>query len=86
MRVPFDMELAKRIQNGESEGRIVTREGDSARVVCWDMKHERYTICAVIMDDEGCEYSGDYTADGKCWVDQDDDLDLLLEVPEVVEE
>ena len=42
IRVPFEVELAKRIQNGECEGRIVTREGFGARVVCWDMKNDGF--------------------------------------------
>ena len=87
MRVPFDMELAKRIQNGECEGRIVTREGFGARVVCWDMKNDGFPICAIFFDDDGCESSADFTKEGKFYsFDVDDGWDLMLEVPEVVEE
>lgn len=37
VKVPFEVELAKKITNGEVEGRIVTRGGRSARVVCYDV-------------------------------------------------
>lgn len=38
LRVPFDLETAKKITNGETPGRIVTRVGLQARIICWDKK------------------------------------------------
>lgn len=37
-RVPFDIELAKKITKGEMKGRIVTHKGKNVRIVCWDKK------------------------------------------------
>ena len=48
IRVPFEVELAKRIQNGECEGRIVTRDGRRVRIVCWDRKDVEFPIVALI--------------------------------------
>jgi hypothetical protein len=38
VKVPFDVELAKKITNKECEGKIVTRSGRSARIVCFDIE------------------------------------------------
>ena len=38
-RIPFDLELAKKITNKEVEGQIVTRNGLKARIVCFDFKY-----------------------------------------------
>lgn len=41
--IPFDLETAKKIQDGKIEGRIRTKEGNlKARVICFDkVKHVR---------------------------------------------
>lgn len=36
--VPFDIERAKRITNGEEPGKIITRDKRDVRIVCWDAK------------------------------------------------
>lgn len=35
-KIPFNLELAKKIMNREAKGRIVTRDGCQARIVCFD--------------------------------------------------
>lgn len=35
-RVPFNLELAKKITNKEAKGRIVTRDGRQVRIICFD--------------------------------------------------
>lgn len=37
--VPFDIEKAKAIQNGELEGKIITHDGRSVRIVCFAVNH-----------------------------------------------
>lgn len=37
--VPFDIELAKKITNKEAKGRIVTENGITARIVCFDYNY-----------------------------------------------
>lgn len=82
VKVPFDIELAKEITNGTKEGRIVTRDGRSARVVCWDRKGLGLPIIALVDNgDEGeCYYS--FMVDGKWNDDKIYDLDLMIEIPE----
>ena len=80
VRVPFDVETAKKIQSGECDGRIVTRDGDQARIICWDKKTVDYPIVALIGDGE--ESSIYYRNNGKCDKYEDYHLDLMLEIPE----
>ena len=35
-RYKFDISLAKKIQNKEIEGKIVTRDGRNVRILCFD--------------------------------------------------
>lgn len=86
VKVPFEVELAKRISNGNEEGRIVTRGGDEARIVCWDYKSMSgdYPILALInqgKQEEPIAYSkeGQYNVYGYF---SEDCLDLMLEIPE----
>lgn len=50
--VPFDLAKAKAIQNGELEGKIVTRDGRNARIICWDRNNETYPIVVLVPDEE----------------------------------
>lgn len=52
-RIPFDLETAKRITNGEMKGRIVTEDGLKARIVCFDMKNENSSKCLAVLVDCG---------------------------------
>lgn len=85
VKVPFEVELAKRISNGNKEGRIVTRGGDEARIVCWDYKSMSgdYPILALInkgRQELPIPYSkkGRYNVYGYF---SEDCLDLMLEIP-----
>lgn len=61
--LPFEVELAKKIQAGELPGKIVTEDGNDARIVCWDMRKENFPIVAVIGYD-GEEKVYEYTENG----------------------
>lgn len=37
MKVPFDLEMAKKITSGEMEGKIVTRKGYPSKILMFDM-------------------------------------------------
>lgn len=76
IKIPFEVELAKKISNGEVEGRIVTRDGRNARIVCWDRKGVN-PIVALVEQQNGEEVSS-YPMNGS-W---ETDRDLMLEVPE----
>lgn len=81
IRVPFEIELAKRIHNGEVDGKIVTRDGRTVRIVCWDYKSMsgNYPILALVSS-ETQELSFPYSEKGK----YEDSLDLILEAPEYI--
>lgn len=82
-KIPFDLELAKKIANKEVKGRIVTEDNLTARIVCFDMKFGVDKILAVLVD---C--GGDYeigvrcNLDGTCRDDRKEDkFNLHIEVP-----
>lgn len=76
IKIPFEVELAKKISNGDVKGRIVTRDGRSVRIVCWDRKGVN-PIVALVEQYNGEEVSY-YPMNGS-W---ETDKDLMLEVPE----
>ena len=83
-RVLFDEEMAKRIQSGEIEGKIVTRNGRNVRIVCWDMQTVTYPIVALVRSKYNDEESNfTYTVKGQLSKHSgENDLDLFLEIPE----
>ena len=83
VKVPFDVEMAKRIHSGECEGRIVTRDGRSARVACWDLKsiNKFYSILALI-DNGNEEVTWIYSNKGFSNTELESKHDIMLEIPE----
>lgn len=86
-RIPFNVELAKKIVNGKVKGRIVTLEGRKVRIICWDKKpvdkeaHE-YPIVALIQNDYNGEMSQTFTAEGlACYPNYKSRYDLIIEIP-----
>lgn len=68
-RIPFNVELAKKIVNGKVKGKIVTMEGRKVRIVCWDKKpiDERamdFPIVALLQNDCEGEMLNTYTEEG----------------------
>lgn len=80
IKIPFEIDLAKKISNGECEGKIVTRDGRSVRIICWDRKDKDFPIVSLAGNSETeCIFhkiNGEYCLYGKA------DKDLMLEVPE----
>ena len=81
-KIPFDLELAKRIANKEVKGRIVTEDNLPARIVCFDLKHGGSKILAVLVD------CGEYEVGIRCDLDgicrdtrKEDKFNLHIEVP-----
>lgn len=69
-KVPFDLELAKKITNKQVKGRIVAENGFTAKIICFDykMKGKRCNIIALIEFAEyediiTCGYDGKYNRD-----------------------
>lgn len=86
VRVPFSVDMAKKITEKSVEGRIVTRNGKIVRIICWDYKSMsgNYPLFALI-NGETQEISLTYSEDGKFDVfghKVEDSLDLFLEIPE----
>lgn len=81
VRVPFEVELAKEITNGTKEGRIVTRNGRSARVLCFDRKGTQFPIVALIEMESGIEDYFSFCINGDYEIIDNNSKDLMLEIP-----
>lgn len=84
VRVPFDIEMAKKIINGELEGRIVTRDGRSARIVCWDRNSERHYHIVALLDMKVAERIFTYNVEGCEISGKEGNNDLVLEVSGII--
>lgn len=82
-RFPFNIELAKKITNKEVTGRIVTKDGRNAKILCWDMQwYGTHRLVALVEDGEqeisiSCYLNGKRIDEVYNW----DSFDLYLEVP-----
>ena len=83
-KIPFDLELAKKILRGEIGGKFVTRTGGHAKII--EIlenselfgKHTPYPIFAAVLD-EGCVECYTYTLDGYYYDNEErDNRDLLI--------
>lgn len=81
VRVPFEVELAKKITNGECDGRIVTRDGMNARIICWDKKSDSIYSIVALLDVNTEEFIFTYTVNGFEVVDIESDTDLFFGNP-----
>ena len=82
IKVPFDVEMAKKVTEKSVEGRIVTRCGFTARVICWD-RFGRDNPLVVLLNNEKDEVVICYNNDGVFSTEKKEDgLDLMLEIPE----
>ena len=83
IKVPFDVGMAKRIQNKECEGRIATKKDYHIRVVCWDRKGPAPIIGLIDIGD-GSESIEHYYSNGVSLHkhDEENGWNLMLEVPE----
>lgn len=79
-KIPFDLELAKKITNKELSGRIVNGIGEELRIICWDMKGI-YPIIALNEMPDGNEGVNTYDENGRMFETPDSALDLHIEVP-----
>lgn len=80
-KIPFDLELAKKITNGEVKGRIVTRDGCQARIVCFDRNEKGWPIIALVKILENYESVIICKSNGAYSNFEEKDLDLLIEIP-----
>jgi hypothetical protein len=82
-RFPFNIELAKKITNKEVKGRIVTKDGRNAKILCWDMQwYGTHRLVALVEDVKkeiaiSCYLNGKRIDEVYNW----DSFDLYLEMP-----
>lgn len=82
VKVPFDLELAKKITNKEIDGKIVTADGRAARIADFNLKEEGYPLLIIAEDSDGGELYYSCALDGKVEHQNDTLSDLILEIPE----
>lgn len=81
--IPFDLERAKRIQEGKEEGKITTKDGSSVRIVCWNLKNSIYPIIGVVYNEKFKQEScNSYRLNGYYHADSESGNNLVLQVPE----
>lgn len=82
IRVPFEVELAKKITEKSVDGKIVTRDGRSVRIICFDA-HCEDNIVALVDDSLGLESTFNYLNDGKFCIGDEKECDLFIEIPNI---
>ena len=86
-KIPFNLELAKKITNKEFKGRIVTRDGRQARIICFDRKETDdifdppKNIIALVENKDGSEGVFAFRNTGMILLTEETDYDLQIEVP-----
>ena len=78
--IPFDLEMAKEIQNGEVEGKIVGKCKTEYEIVKWDAMGD-YPLIGVYFDKESnISNARSFTIHGR-FMGNGSELDLQLEIP-----
>lgn len=82
-RVPFNLELAKKIAKKEAKGRIVTRDGRQVRIICFDKigVHGACQIIALFRVHPDEETVFTFSNEGVYRFGNKTCYDLFLEVP-----
>ena len=82
-RVPFNLELAKKIASKETKGRIVTRDGRQVRIICFDKigVHGACQIVALFRVHPDEETVFTFSNEGVYRFGNKTCYDLFLEVP-----
>lgn len=82
-KVPFDLELAKKITNKEIKGRIISQAGHQARIICFDKDggQSDYPIVALIQIEPTDERMYTFSKEGAYSIGNEYCRDLMIEVP-----
>ena len=80
VKVPFKAELAKKIINGEVDGRIVTRDGRNVRILCFDRKGSALPIIALVEIKCGVEDYFSFYINGHYDIYENNSKDIMLEI------
>lgn len=80
--IPFDLEMAKKIQNGEVEGKIVNKEGAKYDIIKWDAMGDYPLIGISFNEESNISNPRSFTVDGKYKkAELELPFDLHLELP-----
>lgn len=82
VKVSFNVEMAKKIQNKECDGKIVTRDGKKARIICYDAKSSRPIIALVKRKFDDYEECYSFYENGRACSNKETDYDLIMLLPE----
>lgn len=82
-KIPFDLELAKKITNKEVKGKIVSEDGRKVRIIYIDNESFTETTFLALYKDKDFNIERDYrlNKDGRYFRGERSDLDLHIEVP-----
>lgn len=80
--IPFDLKLAKKIQNGEVEGKIVDGEGLEYNILKWDAEGSYPLIGVYFSKSIDTTMARSFNEQGAYNRTMETVLDLQLEVPE----
>lgn len=79
--VPFDLEMARKIQNGEVEGIIIDSYKNEYEIVKWDAKGD-YPLVGVFFDEQlNTSHARSFTTTGLYDMKKETGLNLCLELP-----
>lgn len=82
---PFNVEIAKKIQNKELKGRITTADGWPVRILCWGGNEEKGYPVLALVNVSGRELLYSYKTNGDYNNTPSNEIaKLVLEVPEWV--
>lgn len=80
VKVPFDLEMAKKIQNGEVDGKILDDYKTEYEIIKYDAKGNYPMIGVYFNEEKNTSHARSFTHDGK-YLDHDSSYDLQLELP-----
>lgn len=80
IRVPFDVELAKKITNNEVEGRIFDNNDNIYRIICFDLLDDKGKVIGLRKNDNYTERAFTFNDNGFCV--QNPSRKLFIEIPE----
>lgn len=81
--IPFDLSKARSESNPSDGLEVITRNGESARILCTDFESsegKEYKLVVAVRYNEG-EYLDTYTEDGRKHPDEESNNDLFLKQP-----
>jgi len=86
MKIPFDIKFRPQIESGEYK--VVTRRGDSVRIICWDTKCAQPIVGLIYDEYNKSDVVELFCSNGMYWMEEkqsDNDLFIITPEPELTE-